>query len=567
MTTSVAKPSSYLFKNGQIYYFRVSIPHDLRDNFGKTEIRYSLRTGYLRKARVSSRGLASKVHNLITELRKGVGPMSELTAEQIREIVDTWVKQQLEEDELERALASKPMTEEEWEVQEKSHFHLSIDAMKQLSINNHRSAEDWADQLLNERGIKLSHDSVPFKVLCREMLKGAVILEDTFLERMHSWYPASADPVSVSSSLLSTTVTNGLTLSEAIDKFADEKTRSGEWSRSSVKDMTPDLRIFLELTGDIDTSFITKDHVRHFREIVMKLPKRHRLKKCYRDLSLKEIVSLDIPQDELQSPNTINNRQIKLGGFLAWLNDMDYNNVSGLNSPLKTLKPKNRKLSDKIPFTTEDLQKLFTGKGYGDDSLKEPYQFWIPLLGLFTGARLEELCQLHVSDVKVVDGVWVIDINNHGEKHVKTLAGIRQAPLHAVITEELKFPAFLAKVKAEGNTRLFPELKMVKRTEKYSDRASKWFNRRIEEVGIKDTPEGKKVFHSFRGTFTNHCKQHDIDFMKVKQIVGHSSGNDITEQHYNQAYSMSKLYEDVISKIDWGIDFSSLANSEFVPKD
>ena len=92
--------------------------------------------------------------------------------------------------------------------------------------------------------------------------------------------------------------------------------------------------------------------------------------------------------------------------------------------------------------------------------------------------RIEELCQLHVDDVRVVDSVWGIDINNQGEKLVKTLAGIRLASLLPVLVELRRFPSFVAKVKAEGNKRVFPELKTVKKTGRCSDRASSWFNRR-----------------------------------------------------------------------------------------
>jgi len=51
---------------------------------------------------------------------------------------------------------------------------------------------------------------------------------------------------------------------------------------------------------------------------------------------------------------------------------------------------------------------------------------WLPLLALFTGARMEELGQLLVADVDQEGGVWRIHINTlHEGKRVKTVA--RQA--------------------------------------------------------------------------------------------------------------------------------------------
>ena len=66
-------------------------------------------------------------------------------------------------------------------------------------------------------------------------------------------------------------------------------------------------------------------------------------------------------------------------------------------------------------------------KGAGADA-----GYWIPLIGLFSGARSSELCQLHVSDIVQVDDVWVIDINEDAEsKSVKTKASRRQVPIHS----------------------------------------------------------------------------------------------------------------------------------------
>jgi integrase len=52
---------------------------------------------------------------------------------------------------------------------------------------------------------------------------------------------------------------------------------------------------------------------------------------------------------------------------------------------------------------------------------KNSSQYWIPLLGFFTGARLNELCQLHLCDIKEIDNVWILDINEEDSKKIKNL--------------------------------------------------------------------------------------------------------------------------------------------------
>ncbi|NCB28030.1 MAG: hypothetical protein EOM62_21640, partial [Bacteroidia bacterium] len=70
--------------------------------------------------------------------------------------------------------------------------------------------------------------------------------------------------------------------------------------------------------------------------------------------------------------------------------------------------------------------------------------------------------------------------------------------------------------------------------------------------------EGKKVFHSFRHTFANTCKQKGLDTRKVKQIIGHEAGRDMTLDHYGKAYEPDVLYRDVMAFIVPEVDLRGL---------
>src|SRR3546814_15106366 len=45
----------------------------------------------------------------------------------------------------------------------------------------------------------------------------------------------------------------------------------------------------------------------------------------------------------------------------------------------------------------------------GGRIIRDEY-FWLPLLAIYNGARLEENAQLLGSDIKCIDGIWVFDI-------------------------------------------------------------------------------------------------------------------------------------------------------------
>jgi integrase len=87
------------------------------------------------------------------------------------------------------------------------------------------------------------------------------------------------------------------------------------------------------------------------------------------------------------------------------------------------LPPKSKRPQDeRDAFNDEDLEKIFYSKQYREDSFKHPHQFWLSPLGLYTGARLEELCQLYVSDLKQTGGIWYLDINDDADTPVWTLS-------------------------------------------------------------------------------------------------------------------------------------------------
>ena len=98
-------------------------------------------------------------------------------------------------------------------------------------------------------------------------------------------------------------------------------------------------------------------------------------------------------------------------------NHMTINPAAGIQFQKEKKKPSD----EKSQFDHEDLIKIFHSSKYLEDDFVQPYMFWLPILGLYTGCRIEELCQLFCSDVAQFDGVWCLDINDNGEKKLKNI--------------------------------------------------------------------------------------------------------------------------------------------------
>ena len=90
MRSSNRSPS-YIIRNPYSYCFRLVIPRDLQKFVGKTEMRYSLGTGYVGLAKSKARLLAGQVQEFFRRLR-GIVKLGELTDEQIAEIVNRYFR-------------------------------------------------------------------------------------------------------------------------------------------------------------------------------------------------------------------------------------------------------------------------------------------------------------------------------------------------------------------------------------------------------------------------------------------------------------------------------------------
>ncbi|AVM75772.1 site-specific integrase [Magnetospirillum gryphiswaldense] len=99
--------------------------------------------------------------------------------------------------------------------------------------------------------------------------------------------------------------------------------------------------------------------------------------------------------------------------------------------------------------------------------------WWLPITALWTGARLEELAQLHHEDL-IADssGFRFIHIHGEGERRVKTANSIRRVPVHSVLVGFGFLDLFDNK---KAGQRIWPELRPTGRMKKLGDTYSTHF--------------------------------------------------------------------------------------------
>jgi integrase len=274
--------------------------------------------------------------------------------------------------------------------------------------------------------------------------------------------------------------------------------------------------------GDKPITHVSQDDANHFVDTVQQLPPNRSKVAAYRGKPLDEVLKIRksleeaenrrrklntdkpyIPADFTMSPRTVDKHISILGTFFKWAIGKGY--VHGKNvfegQKIQTASQREEDTqAAREPFTDADLQKIFSAENY--QTRKTAHDFWCPLIGLFSGLRLNEIAQLYVTDIAEVNGVWTFNINkNAPDKSLKNKTARRLVPVQPQLLA-LGFLDFIEDVKKSGKPRVFSQLDYVEGS--YGRKPGRNFADYLTAIGI---PEKEKVFHSFRHTFNNNLKQ------------------------------------------------------------
>ncbi|HKR44038.1 MAG TPA: site-specific integrase [Paraburkholderia sp.] len=170
--------------------------------------------------------------------------------------------------------------------------------------------------------------------------------------------------------------------------------------------------------------------------------------------------------------------------------------------------------------------------------------YWLPLLALYTGARLEELAQLAPGDVHEATymdaggterSTWIIRISDIGEgQAVKTATSRRRVPVHP----DLIALGFISYAQSINAPRLFPLLK-IDTDGREGGLFGKWFGKHIRKLGISDR---RMVFHSFRHLLKHTMRECGITEEVSDAITGHASGS-VGRRYGATLYPLAPLVE------------------------
>lgn len=281
----------------------------------------------------------------------------------------------------------------------------------------------------------------------------------------------------------------GIKLKDALDKHLIEEARVLK-SSSTLGEKKVLFAEFSEHFGDVHLNSVTKiDISERWRSAEFNRPNKKR-------------------EDETLSIARLEKRRGYLSKFFDWaINRGSYHHANPMEQRMGTKKEIRAKQQSYAEFTAEDLNQLFNAN-YAQH-MKQPDWYWVPLIALFSGARLGEIASLKLAHIQIVEGVHVFDIMSG-----KTQTSLRRVPIHSQLLK-LGLWDYVEKLKAMGFDRLFPNRPELKPEKMVGRQWAEW----IEKCGIEDK---RKTFHSFRSTVITQLHNAGAPAAGIQRVVGHA---------------------------------------------
>jgi integrase len=265
------------------------------------------------------------------------------------------------------------------------------------------------------------------------------------------------------------------------------------------------------------------------------------------DICVKYVESLEA----INSLITVTDKVINLKSYFTFAISRRYFKFTNPFEDIKLLSRKDKeRIADSYQrFTLEEVKTIF------DDSfntVKKPAFYFIPLLALFTGARLEELAQLNITDIVLKDNIYCIHINEYNDKNIKNSSSDRNIPISKAVLD-LGFIEYLELVKSLNlkGFKLFPNLQNTKNG--YGKTTGDFFSKWLDKKNIKTD---RKVFHSFRHTFNDELKEVGIEESIRCILTGHEH-NSTNSTIYTDEYKYKTLFN-IVEKLRSSFDTSKL---------
>lgn len=530
------------------YYLNRRVPTDVSEAFGKIHVLKSLGTKDYREAEKRICKMWLSYQQEFEKLRAQRQTLQPLREDQAEQLALLWYSDLLEEDDRKR------IDEGHWDKtlrkSEESLAWTLTPTKEALAKGDVAYISDEMDDWLDGVGYAFERDSLAYQKTGMAFLRSFVkYLEAVRLRNQGE--VIDAPQVTLPAAVVR--------LSEVVGDYLDSRP-----DNVMGKKLRAALPKFLEVVGNKPVAEIKQADVLGFFRLIQRIPTERGGKKRPKGVLLKDLAGDVVTM----APATFENNYVSpLRLFFKWAKatyqDQGFPNTLTTDG-VEYLGTRKEGEHKQRAFDRHELVRLFEG-GELEAFAANPeshHCYWLPVLGLFTGARINELCQINPQqDVRELEGVWCIHLTAESEgderitKSIKT-GKARVVPLHPEVIR-LGFLEYVERIKQDGHKLLFPAFKP--KVGKASANAREWFAKLLKDVGIRDETLGSKLTgsHVFRHNLITYAGNHEDPGLEatIGLITGHTrqtTGVSRVQQGYVSKRTIDKLYG-IVCKIDFGL--------------
>jgi len=534
----------YIEKRESTYQFRQRVPNHLLSLYPNKDIRVSLQTKSLKIAKLRANLLSFRLNNLFLK-----GDFMDVAT--IKAVINAYVKEATEEySPLEtirhNALKFIDRDGKEYGGHTPQAIDKELEVLQELSFSdNIERLEEKAQSIIPRTNISQefidSLNSHERHIFNHELIKGeyTVLKEDRevtlskfkkpeeriqidniafkkdFIDTIKGHLGELSNEVINDFKNLSNSVSKSILLSEAIEQYIEIESVNKKWAQKTKESNYRKLLVSLKIMGDKSLSKYDREELETFRSNLLRLPANVNKLPQFRNKSIREILDSHMEYQAI-SRATANEYIVVLSAFFQWAKIRDYTRENYAQS-LKVKDNDRKAIDKKPPFESDDIKNIF--REIKKIKNEKPHLYFVTLIGFYNGFRLNEICQLHLEDIKQVDNLWCFDINDNpnskGEKvkSVKNKPSIRIVPIHPTLIK-LGLLDYYKKVEKMKEERLFYQLTLGKNG--YTKNVEYYFSVLKKQYWANT----EKSFHSSRHIFIDKLKKLYGDENKRKALTG-----------------------------------------------
>jgi integrase len=458
-------------RRGSRWSIQVKVPVDLRKKVGKPTIERALGTSDLREAQRLRWQHLAEIHDKFERLRD----QRTLAPNEIEREAQRVYRRLLEDAETARqqgkAIADAPTNlvavsgEPAWPTRELA----GLDLHKMDLADSLHDHENWmsdvendAQRIIENVGADIPEESDSWNDLCRALTHArleafrAIIAQregmlyvppaGPFHRGLFPWQlvtPATSPSVRPRGPA---TLASTIVFSDAAERFLESRQRdpSASWTQQTRLQAEASFRLFRDYADDPQLSEVNRESAAGYLETISRLHPDYGRSPRTKSLTLWQLLehhSVAEGQPGL-SNRTINRHATALRQIWRWALRRGLL-PDGSNNPFddQTRPTGRQSRTGWRPMTIEELNILLQSplltKASSNERLRptkhtpQTALSWAPLIALFSGMRLGEICQLRVGDIINENGINFFNVSEDGTQRIKTEAGIRRVPVHS----------------------------------------------------------------------------------------------------------------------------------------